>query len=57
MENLRTYADKLGEGRAEKEFDQVREEFLNYAVSPAAAKFAMMSANRTQRSSKDFDKK
>jgi Ca-activated chloride channel family protein len=57
LEDLRTYAEKLGEGRAEKEFDQVREDFQTYAASPSDAKFAMMNANRIHRSSKDFDKK
>ena len=57
LDNLRAYADKLGEDRADKEFKQVREDFLNFAASPMAAKQAVMNANRTQRSSKDFDKK
>lgn len=57
LENLRGYAEKLGEGRAEKEFEQVQEEFYTYAASPAIAKSAIMNAHRVQRASKDFDKK
>jgi len=57
LDNLRAYAEKFGKDRAEKEFIQVSENFLHFAASPMAAKQAVMDANRTQRSSKDFDKK
>lgn len=57
LDELRTYAEKLGEGRAQKEFDLAHDDFLYYASSPMAAKSAVMNANRTQRSIKDFDNK
>jgi len=57
LETLRAYAEKLGEDRAQKEFDIAREDFLYFASSPMAAKSAVMNANRTQRSVKDFDNK
>jgi Ca-activated chloride channel family protein len=57
LDNLRAYAELLGEGRAAQEIDNARERFDLYASSPAAAKQAVSDAYRSQRSSKDFNKK
>jgi Ca-activated chloride channel family protein len=57
LTSLRDYAEKLGEDRAEKELSSIREDYANFAASPMAAKQAVFNANRTQRGSKDFDKK
>jgi Ca-activated chloride channel family protein len=56
LESLRQYADLLGEERAELEFRAAEQDFAVYAASPASSKRAVYDANRTQRSSKDFDK-
>jgi Ca-activated chloride channel family protein len=57
IESLRQYADLLGEDRAEQETRAAAQDFAVYAASPASSKNAIADAYRTQRSSKDFDKK
>ncbi len=57
QENLFNYAELLGEERAGLEKDTISENMVSFAASPAAAKQAVNRAFRTQRSTKDFDKK
>lgn len=54
LAGLRTYADLLGEDRAEKELFAVRDMFADYQASPAAAKTRVAEAHRSMRGSKDF---
>jgi Ca-activated chloride channel family protein len=56
LENLQAYASLLGEERAKMETETVREQFVQYAASPAAAKMALANASRIQRGSKDFNR-
>ena len=56
LENLHAYANLLGEERAKMETETVREQFVQYAASPAAAKLGVAAASRLQRGSKDFNR-
>jgi len=53
--SLYAYADLLGEGRAEKEMLEVREQFASLTASPAAAKQTVADAHRFIRATKDFN--
>jgi Ca-activated chloride channel family protein len=55
LAGLRTYADLLGEGRAEKEFFAAQDLFAASMASPAAAKAAVADAHRSMRGGKDFN--
>ncbi len=57
MDSLHAYAALLGEDRAVSEVEEAKSQFASYAVSPAAAKMAVADAFRTQRGSKDFNRK
>jgi uncharacterized protein YegL len=56
LDNLEAYSELLGEDRAKREMLQIREEFDLSAASPAYAKQSVNSANRSVRSTKDFNK-
>lgn len=57
QDNLYKYADLLGDERASEEKLLLKEDMVAFAASPVAAKQAVANAFRTQRASKDFDKK
>jgi Mg-chelatase subunit ChlD len=57
LEALQAYASLLGEERAKQEVGAIREQFINFYSSPAAAKQAVSFAHASVRGSKDFRRK